>query len=126
MASYEPYMIKYESAEMTPVYPKLAPGERIHIPIDQDESIVHTNEYRHRVWMLKGEQPLRRKGNGRAIHISDFICGPVGCLQLTDDTLATHEQLPLDSPLRLPQTDARKIIYPGKNHNKWWDIQQLM
>lgn len=37
-----------------------------------------------------------------------------------------HEKLPANSPLRLPQTEARKIIYPGKNHDKWWDITQLM
>ena len=54
------------------------------------------------------------------------MCARIGSLRLTGNALATHEQLPLDSPQRLIRTEARKIIYPGKNHDKWWDITQLM
>ena len=27
---------------------------------------------------------------------------------------------------QLKATDARKIIYPGKNYDAWWDLTQLM
>jgi hypothetical protein len=126
MSLIERLMITYQGDDMTLVYPQLGPGEKIHIVLNQDESIVHTNEYRHRVWVPNGEQPLRRKGNGRAIHISDFICEPIGRLRLTGGALSSHTQLPMNSPSRLPTTEARKVIYPGKNHDKWWDIHQLM
>ena len=27
---------------------------------------------------------------------------------------------------RLPRFDARQIIYPGANHDPWWDMSQLI
>jgi hypothetical protein len=89
-----------------------------------DESIFHTNEQWQRVWVTDDQQPLRLKGNGRPIHISDFICEPTGRLALTDAQLVAHALLPKSQQLRT--TDARKIIYPGKNHDKWWDMPQLL
>ena len=60
-----------------------------------------------------GEQPLRKKGRGRLIHVSDFINEEHGRLALQDgDGNITR--------------DARKIIYPGSNGDAWWDTQQLL
>jgi hypothetical protein len=35
------------------------------------------------------------------------------------------DQMALLEAERLCVFDARKIIYPGKNHNAWWDLEQL-
>ena len=58
--------------------------------------------------MREGEQPLRKKGRGRLIHVSDFINEEDGHLFLLDETGRIIR-------------DARKIIYPGSNGNPWRD-----
>jgi hypothetical protein len=126
MLELDRFFIKYIGDTMEPVYPELAPGEQVHIIINHDESIFHVNDMKRRMWLLKGQQPLKKKGNGRAVHVSDFVTELIGCLRLVDAKLAQHERLPLDSPRRLPRLEARKIIYPGKNHDKWWEVNQLM
>jgi len=62
---------EFDSDDMVPV-PSVLMGKE-HIPVFQDESIFHTNEHRHTVWVPEGQQPLCKKGNGQSIHVSDFI-----------------------------------------------------
>ena len=62
--------------------------------------------------MREGEQPLRKKGRGRLIHVSDFI-NEDGRLVLLDDTGCIIK-------------DACKVIYPGSNGDPWWDTDQLL
>ena len=54
---------------------------------------------------------MRPKGRGRLIHISDFINEETGRLVVQD------------SDGKVTQ-DARKIIYPGKNADDWWNTAQ--
>jgi hypothetical protein len=46
-----------------------------------------------------------------------------GQLALTPEQIADQMALPEAEWLRV--FDACKIIYPGKNHNAWWDLEQL-
>lgn len=110
---------------MEPIPPILRDDQKEHIFVVQDESIFHANDQKRELWLSKGQQPLRQKGNGRAIHVSDFVTERLetGRLCLNSVQLAKHNQLP--TPSQLKQTNARKIIYPGKNHDKWWDMEQL-
>ena len=63
--------------------------------------------------LREGEQPLRRKGRGRLIHVLDFINEEDGRLVLLDENgHIVH--------------DARKVIYPGNNGDPWWDTDQLL
>ena len=117
-------MYAYENETMEPIPPKLGEGEQLHIFLTHDECYVHVNEHSRRQWLAKGQQPLRKKGNGCGIHISDWILETCGRLVLNDSELASQAALPVESCLRV--TDARKIIYPGKNADKWWDLPQLM
>lgn len=119
-------MTQYGGGDMVALAPALEPDQKLHIVLNHDKSISHVNDTKRRMWLIKGQQPIKKKGPGQAIHVSDFICEPIGCLRLVDAALADHEKLPDNSPLRLQSTEAWKIIYPGKNHNKWWDITQLM
>jgi hypothetical protein len=48
----------------------------------------------------------------------------MGCLALSDEQIAAQANLPESQCLRV--TDAQRIIYPGKNHDGWWDLTQLM
>ncbi|KAJ3812871.1 hypothetical protein F5876DRAFT_36415 [Lentinula aff. lateritia] len=51
-------------------------------------------------WVLEGEQPLKKKGPGRGIHQSDFICSTVGWLK-----------------------DASVTLEYGKNHEGYWNCE---
>lgn len=96
--------------------------EKIHIPIFQDESIFRSNDLRRRVWVADGRLPLRKKGQGRAVHVSDFILEIGGQLRLSEEQIVEQEKLPEDQQLI---AEAREIIYPGKNSDGWWNAERL-
>ncbi|KAF8480617.1 hypothetical protein JB92DRAFT_3133121 [Gautieria morchelliformis] len=73
---------------------------------------------------VNGEMPLRKKGQDRAIHISDFIVEHTGRIVLLEEEV--KENLALPPGQQLQHTDAREIIYPGKNHDGWWNMDRLI
>ncbi|EDR04366.1 uncharacterized protein LACBIDRAFT_330618 [Laccaria bicolor S238N-H82] len=113
MAKFEARMAHYEGPELRCVEPVLQPGEREIIPNFDDESTFHANEEVRSVWLRKGEQPLRKKGRGRLIHVSAFINPENGRLILLDEK---------GDVVR----DSTKIIYPGSGGDAWWDCEQLL
>ena len=116
-------MCTYDHVTMEPISPLLGAGEKLHVLLPQDECITHVGEKPGIVWLKDGEQPLRKKGNGCAIMISDWICETFGRLRLSEEQIVNQAKLPEAQRLRV--TDARRIIYPGKNHDGWWDLEQL-
>lgn len=117
-------MATYDEDMLERIPPILLPGEREHVVMFQDESAFHTNEYRRREWLAKNQQAIRKKGNGRVVHVSDFISETIGRIKLSDDQIA--DQLTKPAEDRLPAFEARKITYPGKNFDPWWDLPQLI
>jgi hypothetical protein len=117
-------MCKYDDKTMEPIPPTLAPGEKKHMLVLQDECLVNTNDSPRRQWLKADQQPLKKKGNGRGIHICNWIYERSGQLALTEEQIATQAALPEEQCLKV--MDAQKIIYPGKNHDAWWDLDQLM
>lgn len=108
-----------------PVEPVLyGPGVRRRIPIMQDESIVHAQDLRREVWVRDDKMPLRKKGNGRALHVSDFIVEEYGRLCLSPAQIEAEASIPKEQ--RLEVFDAREIMYPGKNYGGWWDADHLL
>lgn len=61
---------------------------------------------RSKVWTFKGEMPIRQKGNGRSIMISDFLLSAIG-------------------RLKSPNIDVREIFFSGKNGDGWWTHEHL-
>lgn len=56
------------------IMPKnLAPGEKPHLPLAHDESTFKSNDGKRNMWVENGKQPLRPKGQGKGIMVSDFI-----------------------------------------------------
>ena len=49
-----------------------------------DESTFHSNEDQGWMWAEKGKQPIRPKGLGRGIMVSDFVDEFNGLLTLTE------------------------------------------
>jgi hypothetical protein len=117
-------MATYDDISLDRIPPTLQAGEKEHVLIMQDETIFHTNEYRRRMWLSQDQQPIRKKGNGRAIHVSDFISETIGRIRLSNQQIADQLQLPAEN--RLAAFEARKIIYPGKGFDAWWDLPQLI
>ncbi|KAF8578237.1 hypothetical protein K439DRAFT_1648813 [Ramaria rubella] len=85
------------SSTLKPIEPKLAPGDRLHVPVDHDESICCSNDLWHQVW-------------GCAIHISNFIVERTGHIVLNQEQREINDKLPLR--LQLWHTEAWEIIYP--------------
>ena len=117
-------MATYDDVTLDRCPPVLRPGDKEHVLVMQDESIFHTNESRRRAWLAQDQQPIRLKGNGRAIHVSDFISETIGRLKLSDDQIA--DQLNRPEGHHLPAFEARKVTYPGKGFDPWWDLPQLI
>lgn len=77
-------MYMYDDVTMELIPPQLAPGEKLHVLLPQDECITNVNEQPHEVWLLDGQQPLWKKGKGHTIMISDWICETFGHLHLSE------------------------------------------
>ena len=122
--SYSPsLMAAYADGTLDRISLMLNPSEKEHILVVQDESIFHTNEYRRRSWLGQNQQPIRKKGHGWVVHVSDFISETIGWIKLPDDQIA--DQLKLPDEQCLPAFEAQKITYPGKGFDSWWDLPQL-
>lgn len=115
---------QYTDENLDPVEPVLRAGERLHVPVCHDESIIQSNELRNRAWLRDGHQPLRKKGKGRSIHVSGFIVEQTGRLCLSTEQIAEQEKLRPED--RLLFSDSRQIIYPGKNHDGFWNGKKLI
>jgi hypothetical protein len=109
----------FEGEDMdTRVDPDLSCGESLHILVTHDESLFHANDGRSSGWGPKQEQPILKKGQGRAIHVSEFLCETLGRLKLSDEQRAVVGN---DFP-----AEARAIIHPGKNFDGFLNIEQLV
>ena len=87
-------MYQYDDKTLEPILPTLAPGEKEHVVLAQDETNISINEGPHRAWLRGDQQPLKKKENGRGIHVSDWICETTGCLALSPEQVASQLQLP--------------------------------
>jgi len=117
-------MASYTNDTLECIPPTLAPGEKEHVLIMQDETILHTNEYHRCTWLTQEQQPIQKKGAGHMVPVSDFICKTIEQLKLSNELI--KEQLKLPKELHLPSVEAHKIIYLEKGFNMWWDLPQLL
>lgn len=58
------FMTQYDDETLQPIPPILAPGEKEHMLLPQDETSFHTNNKPQTAWLKDGQQPLKSKGNG--------------------------------------------------------------
>jgi hypothetical protein len=96
--------------------PELEDGQQIHILVTHDETTFQSNDGQKSGWRSKNEQPLHKKGQGRTIHVSDFLTDTIGRLKLNEEEI-NDDKIP---------NEARVIINPGKNFDGWWNIEQLL
>nr|CAG8622882.1 7196_t:CDS:2 [Entrophospora candida] len=77
--------------------PTLVPGETKHIMVVHDESIFYANDGKKTYWGPNNHIPLRKKGMGLSLHVSDFLTEVEGRLKFEEET-------------------ACVIMKPGVNH----------
>ncbi|CAG8724551.1 11105_t:CDS:2, partial [Funneliformis caledonium] len=65
--------------------PILNSDKKLHILVTHNEITFQSNDGLKSGLMLNGEQPLRKKGQRRSIHVSDFLIDTIGRLKLNDD-----------------------------------------
>jgi len=69
------------------------------------------------VWAKSGELPLRKKGNGHSIMISEFLTEECGRLKLN---LQQHQENP-----SIPE-EARVYLQLGKDRDGYWTSENLV
>ena len=98
--------------------PELSNDQHLHVLVTHDETTFHSNDGRQSGWAPNGGQPLRKKGKGRAIHVSDFLCETIGRLQLNEEQKSNN--------LSAIPHEARVIMHPGINNDGWWNVDLLV
>ena len=117
ISHYETFMVKYVGDDMKCVPPKLKDGEKEHILVTHDECIFYANDGKRGIWAPNGELPLRKKGNGRSIMVSEFLSEACGRLCLSQEDIIKHPTVP---------NEARVYLMPGKNQEGYWTVQHLL
>ncbi|CAG8780141.1 2667_t:CDS:2 [Cetraspora pellucida] len=108
MAEYKRLMPKWTDVDCKVCEePYLLPGEQKHILINHDECTFHSYDGTREFWAPEGKQPLRKKGLGKGLHVSEFLVETIG--RLKDE-----------------KEEARLIMQLGANHDGYWDGQKLL
>ncbi|PKY34514.1 hypothetical protein RhiirB3_454306 [Rhizophagus irregularis] len=117
MLSYEKFMPTFEGENMEQKNLVLLPNKKLHILITHNEYLFYANDDRPVVWAPIGEPPLRKKGQGKSIMVSDFLLETDGRLKLNEDEILLYPEIPVE---------ARKFLRPGKNEEGWWTAEHLL
>ena len=110
-------MAKYEGENMEQIPLILEPNEKEIVLVTHDESVFYSNDGKRGVWAKSGELPLRKKGNGRSIMISEFLTEEYGRLKLNSQQ---HQENPSIAE------EARVYLRPGKDRDGYWTSEDLV
>jgi len=117
MAEYEKLMPIFEGENMEQHNPEILNDEKLHILVTHDECLFYSNDDRPVIWAPLGELPLKKKGQGKSIMVSEFLLETIGRLKLNDEQSLLFPNIP---------TEARKYLKPGKNEDGWWTAEHLL
>ena len=118
IASYQRRMFTYVGDDLeTAIHPELRDDERPIVLVTHDESCFSSNDGSKTIWMEKDRRPLRPKGQGRCIMVSDFLCECHGPLRLSPEQQSVHPNVPKES---------RILLHPGKNAEGYWTNAKLV
>jgi hypothetical protein len=118
MSKFEARMRKYEGEDCkSAIDPVLRSGERQLVMVVHDESYFSAHDGHRTVWMDRDKKPIRPKGQGRSLMVSEFICECHGRMMLKPEQQAANPGVPVET---------LKIIRPGKNGDGYWDNADLV
>ncbi|CAJ0746619.1 10670_t:CDS:2, partial [Entrophospora sp. SA101] len=106
-----------EALKHEPIPPILSPDKKETILVTHDECIFYSNDGKRGAWARDGELPLKKKGNGRCIMVSEFLTEIHGRLCLNQDQIIDNPDVP---------EEAKTILKPGKNHEGYWKSDDLV
>ena len=116
MEELECLMPTFVGDDMIQINPEIV-DKPLHILVTHDECLFYSNDDRPIVWAPIGEPPLRKKGQGKSIMVSEFLLETIGRLKLTPEQILANPNAP---------TEARKYLKPGKNEDGWWTSDHLV
>ncbi|CAG8512850.1 20396_t:CDS:2 [Cetraspora pellucida] len=85
---------------------RLSNGEKEHVWVTHDETTFHAYDRPHAVWCSEKEQPLKKKGLGLGIHVSDFMMETIGLLKDEEE-------------------EAHVTIVLSAHYDGFWDTEKL-
>ncbi|PKB92174.1 hypothetical protein RhiirA5_247938, partial [Rhizophagus irregularis] len=115
--NHEKYISKYEGEFMDQIYLNLPEGEKERVLVVHDECIFYLNDGKRELWTKNGEMPLRKKGNGRSIMVSEFLTEIDGCLHLKQADIKKHPYI---------TEEAQYFLKPGINQEGYWTAKHLL
>jgi len=101
MLDLEKRMDIFEGEEMKIVAPALGDDEKKVVQITHDECTFYANDGKRWMWIGEGESILRKKGDGKSLMVSGFVCP---CCGFVDS----------------------ETIEPGKNADGWWKTENMV
>ncbi|CAG8792789.1 25861_t:CDS:2, partial [Racocetra persica] len=113
----KPLLIEYDKNDLNKLVEKIFPNEMPHCVITHDETTLAANDNKKTGWAPESKQKLRPKGRGRCIHISEFLCEPLGRVHLTTEQHLSYPEI--------PNRYVTEILEVGANHDDYWNIQLL-
>ena len=118
MAEYEKQMVKFSGEHMeVEDTPALCGMKRI-VVVTHDESVFSSHDGRRTMWTFESHKPLRPKGQGRSLMVSEFMCECHGPLRFPPS---------LDpSSIGDGPTESLVILKPGKNADGYWKNSDLV
>src|SRR5207248_2908848 len=117
MKTFEQFMPTFVGNEMIQINPDISSNQQLHIFITHDECLFYANDDRPIIWAPIGEPPLRKKGQGKSIMVSDFLLETDGRLKLNENEISLYPEVPIE---------ARKFLKPEKNEEEWWTAEHLL
>jgi len=84
MLDLEPRMSTFIGEEMVQKRPTLRDGEKEVVMVTHDECAFHAYDAQSRMWMAEGEQLLRKKGAGKTLMVSGFMCPCHGVVHMKE------------------------------------------
>lgn len=107
MTSRFQFMRCWEGIDMETALEPECSSETEIVWVSHDESIFYSNDDGGKGWGSDEHPDIHKKGTGRSIMVSDFIC-------------------PCHGRLRLGNVPVCVIIEPGKNHDGYWQATDIL
>ena len=104
-----------------PIEPFIGPQLRNVVLLFHDESTFHSNEDQGWMWAEKGKQPIRPKGIGRGIMVSDFVDEFNGLLTLTAEEFERGKLMYPDLKKK-----ARVLLKYGVESEGYWNSEKFI
>ena len=118
MVEHSKYFFRHEGEDMnTIISPSLQSGQRPRILVTHDESCFSSHDGKSTIWMDANDRPLRPKGQGRSIMVSEFLCECHGPMKLNEAQRVQHPEIPFETCT---------IILPGRQQDGYWTTANLI